>query len=228
MTIKMAIDLNDLTPEQRKALAAEALETEKEAARKRDDDRKAYKEMVSEKVESVFPVLLSLADSLTDTKRHVYDEFQTALEMKPELYDVADDQNTHNFINKAATKRIVLGACVRDDYDDTVKEGIAKVKKYIESLAKDEESRMLVGAILRLLSRDQKGNLKASRVVQLRQMALDSGDELFLDGVKIIEQAYRPVQSKTFVRAEYKDEMGAWVGVPLGMTEAGAGKEATV
>ena len=43
---------------------------------------------------------------------------------------------------------------------------------------------------------------------------------MFLDGVRIIEQAYRPVQTKTYVRAEYKNEAGAWVAVPLGMTEA--------
>ena len=114
----------------------------------------------------------------------------------------------------------MIGACQKDDYDDTVNEGIGKVKAFISSLARDEESTMLVQSILRLLARDQKGNLKASRVMQLRKMAEDSGNEMFLDGVRIIEQAYRPVQTKTYVRAEYKNEAGAWVAVPLGMTEA--------
>jgi len=79
---------------------------------------------------------------------------------------------------------------------------------------------MLVNAVLKLLSRDQTGNLKASRVMQLRKMADESGNELFIDGVRIIQEAYRPEVSKYYVRAEFKNEQGAWVNVPLGMTEA--------
>ncbi len=199
---------------------AEALREEQEKNRKREDERKAYKELVNEKVEGLFPRLQEISELLAEAKREVYREFEAALEIKAELYDVPGDQNSHSFINKGATKRIVIGACQKDDYDDTVNEGIGKVKAFISSLARDEESTMLVRSILRLLARDQKGNLKASRVMQLRKMAEDSGNEMFLDGVRIIEQAYRPVQTKTYVRAEYKNEAGAWVAVPLGMTEA--------
>lgn len=216
----MGISLKDLTPEEREALMAEALKAEQEKNRKREDERKAYKELVSEKVEGLFPRLQEISGRLAEAKQEVYSEFEAALGMKAELYDVPGDQNSHSFINKEATKRIIIGACQKDDYDDTVNEGIGKVKAFISSLARDEESTMLVQSILRLLARDQKGNLKASRVMQLRKMAEDSGNEMFLDGVRIIEQAYRPVQTKTYVRAEYKNEAGAWVAVPLGMTEA--------
>ena len=99
-------------------------------------------------------------------------------------------------------------------------EGIAKVKDFIGSLAKDDESTMLVRAILKLLSKDQQGNLKASRVMQLRKMAEESGNETFIDGVSIIEQAYNPIVSKYYVRAEYKNDKQQWTNVPLGMTEA--------
>lgn len=218
------INLADLTPEQRKALAGEALKAEKEALTKREDDRKAYKELVSEKVESLFPYLQSVSNQLSAAKQQVYDEFQAALEMKSDLYNISTDQNTHNFINAKADKRIILGACIKDDYDDTVNAGIKKVKDFISSLARDPESQMLVNSVLQLLARDQKGNLKASRVMQLRKMAETSGSDLFLDGVRIIEQAYCPVQSKTFVRAEFKTAAGVWVQIPLGMTEAN-GKE---
>lgn len=216
----MNIDLSQLTPEQRKALADEALKAEREAAQKRDADRKAYKDLISEKVEALFPKLQILSEQLTVTKAQIYNEFSQALQMKAELYEVPEDQNCHSFINKGATERITLGSCVKDNYDDTVNEGIAKVKGFISSLARDAESQMLVKTILKLLSRDQKGNLKASKVMQLRQMAEESGDDTFLDGVRIIEKAYKPIQSKTFVRAEYKNAVGEWVNIPLGMTEA--------
>lgn len=210
----------DLTPEQRKALALEAREAEQAEAVKREADRKAYKDLISEKVDGLFPNLQLVSDQLAITKRQVYDEFDAALKLKADLYDVPEDQNCHTFINKAATRRITLGSCLKDNYDDTVNEGIKKVKEFLSSLAKDADSQMLVKSILKLLSRDQKGNLKPSKVMELRQMAIESGNEVFLDGVQIIEQAYRPMRSKAIVRAEQKDEQGVWVSIPLGMTEA--------
>ena len=152
--------------------------------------------------------------------REAYKRFQQALVMKAELYENAIENKSNTFINKEGTRRITLGQYEVDAYDDTVNEGINKVKAFIESLAKDDNSRMLVSAILKLLTKDKKGNLKASRVMQLRKMADDSGNDQFLDGVRIIEAAYRPTVSKFYIKAERKQENGEWVAVPLGMTEA--------
>ena len=127
---------------------------------------------------------------------------------------------SHTFTNSAGDKKIIIGNYVTDGYRDTVEEGIAKVRGYIESLASDEKSKALVGMVMRLLSRDAKGTLKASRIVQLRKVADETGNPEFLEGVRIIEESYQPAVSKTFVRAEYKDEVGIWRQVPLGMTES--------
>ena len=115
--------------------------------------------------------------------------------------------------------RLTLGVNTIDGYRDTVEDGIAMVKAYIESLAKDETSKALVNAVLRLLSRDQSGNIKASRVLQLRKMAEETGNERFIEGVQIIEESYQPTETKKYIRAEYKNEKGAWVNIPLGMTD---------
>ena len=94
------------------------------------------------------------------------------------------------------------------------------MRGYIESLATDEKSKALVSAVLRLLSRDGQGNLKASRVLQLRKMAEDSGDEQFLEGVRIIEESYQPSETRRYIRAQRKDsKTGAWVNIPLGITD---------
>ena len=94
------------------------------------------------------------------------------------------------------------------------------VKEYIEGLAKDEKTKALVSMVLRLLARDAKGTLKASRIVQLRKVAMETGDERFIEGVRIIEEAYQPEVSKQFIRAEIKNENGMWKPIPLGMTES--------
>ena len=71
-----------------------------------------------------------------------------------------------------------------------------------------------------LLAKDSKGTLKASKILQLRKMADESGNERFIEGVKIITEAYTPNISKQYVRCEIKNELGQWKSVPLGMTES--------
>lgn len=215
------LNLNDLSAEQRAALMEELKAQEIAEKSRVKAEREAYKSLVSETVNDLFPGIEATSEALASQKRCVYDAFKEALAMKVELYGAGTDaQRSHTFINADGTRRIVLGAYETEAYDDTVDVGVGKVKAYIGSLARDADSRMLVGAILKLLARDQKGNLKASRVVQLQRMAEESGNEEFIDGVRIIREAYRPQVSKTYVRAERKNALGAWVSVPLGMTEA--------
>ena len=139
--------------------------------------------------------------------------------MKAELFGVKDDQQSHTFTNSEGTMRITIGHYMLDNYRDTVNEGIAMVKMYIESQARDDASRALVKAILRLLSRDEAGNLKASRVLQLQKMAEETGDERFIEGVRSIQESYQPTPAKDYIRAAVRDESGAWVPIPLSMTD---------
>ena len=80
--------------------------------------------------------------------------------------------------------------------------------------------------VLSLLQRSANGALKASRVVRLRKLADESGDARFMEGVRIIEAAYRPNITRTYIRCEKReiDEQGGvvkdWESIPLGMTES--------
>lgn len=193
---------------------------EKERKAMREQNRDAYKQLVDETIREVFPTLQVVSNRLAKCKQAVYERFADALKLKEDIFNTKPDQRSNTFSTSNGMYRITLGNHQTDDYDDTVNEGIAKVKEVINSFAQDDRSRLLVDAIMKLLSRDTKGNLKASRVMQLRKLAAESGNAELIDGVEIIEKAYRPQVSKTFVRAEYKDEYGKWVSVPLGMTEA--------
>ena len=212
-----------MTAEEKAEFAAFQQEKAKRAAEeKKKADREKYKELVDEEIERSIPVLLTISGQIKDSKQAVQDNFKTILEMKSELFatKVKDDQRSHTFTNSKGDKRITLGVYVTDGYRDTVEDGIAIVKEYIESLAKDAKTKSLVNMVMKLLSRDAKGTLKASRIVQLRKVAQDSGDERFMEGVQIIEEAYQPEVSKQFIRAEIKDKNGMWKPIPLGMTES--------
>lgn len=202
----------------------EAFKEEQVAKRAKEQakrDREAYKELVDETIESAIPDLQSVSDCIKTVKQGVLEDFRRVIDMKSEVLKLKKDgQRTDTFTNTAGDKRIIIGVYTTDGYRDTVEDGIAIVKEYIEGLASDSKTRALVKMVLRLLARDAKGTLKASRIVQLRKLAEESGNERFIEGVQIIEEAYQPAISKQFIRAEIKNDNGAWVSIPLGMTEA--------
>lgn len=202
--------------------AFKAAKAKKEAEQKAKEQRELYSKMVDEEIENSIPELSSLSEQIKTTKETVYGNFKTILEMKQEIFasKIKDSQRSHTFTNSEGNKRITLGVYVTDGYRDTVEEGIDIVKEVISGFANSAETEALVKMVLKLLSRDAKGTLKASRIVQLRKIAEESGNERFIEGVKIIEEAYQPAVSKQYVRAEMKDEKGQWKVIPLGMTES--------
>ena len=194
----------------------------KAAEEKAKADREMYRQMVDEEIENSIPVLLGISEEIKESKQKVLDNFKAILAMKSDLFKtmMRNDQRSHTITNSAGDKRITLGVYVTDGYRDTLEDGIAIVKEYIASLANDEKTQALVNMVFRLLSRDAKGTLKASRIVQLRKVAEDTGDARFMEGVRIIEESYQPEVSKQFIRAEMKDRNGMWRPIPLGMTES--------
>ena len=217
-----AIEDDYLTSADNTAIEGKISAAQQAAEAKAQAEREQYRELVDEEIERCIPILLAISGDIKNSKAQVMDNFKTILEMKSELFKtkIKDDQRSHTFTNSEGNKRITLGVYVTDGYRDTVEDGIAIVKEYISSLANDEKTEALVNMVFRLLARDAKGTLKASRIVQLRKVAQDTGDERFLEGVRIIEESYQPEVSKQFIRAEIKNENGMWKPIPLGMTES--------
>lgn len=211
----------EMTAEEQARFAQfKAEEEKKAAAAKAKADRETYKQMVDDEVEAAIPILLELSCDIKTVKQKVIDNFRSVLAMKAELFKARAEQRTHTFTTSDGNMRIILGQYTTDGYRDTVEDGIAIVKDFISSLAKDTDTQALVNMVFRLLARDAQGTLKASRIVQLRKIAEDNGNERFLEGVRIIEESYQPTVSKQFIRAEVRNDNGAWKQIPLGMTES--------
>lgn len=210
----------EMTAEEQEQFAAFKAEQERKARmERRKENRQAYAQIVDEQVQLAIPELMSLSEQIKTVKNTVFSNFRAVLAMKEDVMSLTQaGQHSHTFTTSDGLMRLTLGVNTIDAYRDTVEDGIAMVRKYIESMAKDDNSRALVNAVLRLLSRDQKGALKASRVLQLRKTAEDTGDETFIEGVKIIEESYQPSETKQYIRAEYKDDKG-WHVIPLSVTD---------
>ena len=214
-----------MTAEERAEWEAFKAEKAKKAeAERRRQQREAYAQMVDEELMQAIPELLNLSGEIKTVKDTVFGNFAAIIDMKAELFGTRDGgQYSHTFTNSDSSLRLTLGVNTVDGYRDTVEDGIAMVRGYIESLATDDKTHALGAAVLRLLSRDGQGNLKASRVLQLRKMAEDSGNDRFLEGVRIIEESYQPSITRRYIRAQRRDPAtGAWVNIPLGITECEA------
>ena len=206
-----------------------AMKQEREAERekqRRKADLDAYRDLVDSTLAEVREMLEEKSRELARTKSSVIELFRDVITMKQEVIGVKEGgQYSHTFTDSDSTIRVTVGFNTVDGYLDTVNEGIALVREYIESLADDENSKALVQMVLQLLSTDRQGNLKASRVVQLRRYANESGDPRFVEGVELIESAYTPTKTKQYIRLEVRDERtNAWRTIPLSMTDVEVNK----
>ena len=201
--------------------AFKAAQAAKRAKEERKQNLDTFNQMIDEEVTLAIPELISLSEQLAAVKKSVFENFKTLLDMKKDVMKMTKDgQRTHKFTTSDSKFSIELGFYQLDNYKDTVNDGIALIKEYISGLAKDTETQSLVEMVLKLLSKDQKGNLKASRVLQLRQMADKINDERFSEGVEIIMDSYAPIPSKQFIRAFKKGDQGEWISIPLSITDA--------
>lgn len=208
--------------------AFKAEQAKKEAEARIEALKTSYSEMAESFISRTIKKLTPLSDNIRKKKAEVLDEFSALQKLKGELLDIdgKDMPKSHTFTNAEGNKRVTIGVYETDNYDDTVEEGVAIVKEYIQGLAQDEKSAQLVKMVLSLLARSANGALKASRVVRLHKLADESGDERFIEGVRIIEAAYRPTITRTYIRCEVRNidpETGVvrdWETLPLGMTES--------
>ena len=219
----------EMSADEYAAFQAFKAEQAREEAKKRVEALRAnYNEMAERFIARTIKKLTPLSEQIRAKKAEVLDEAAALQQLKAQLLEIDGKSmpKSHTFTSADGTKRVTIGVYETDGYDDTVEEGIAIVKEYIESLASDEKSAQLVKMVMSLLQRSANGALKASRVVRLHKLADESGDARFLEGVRIIEAAYRPVISRTYIRCEKRvvDEQGGvvkdWEAIPLGMTES--------
>jgi len=201
--------------------AYKAAKAAQQAKEERKKNLNTYNAMIDEQVNETIPELQSVSEQLSMVKKAVFDNFQSLLDMKKDVMKITKDgQRSHTFTNSDGNSRIILGYHVLDNYKDTVQDGIDMVKEYITSLAESDETKSLVDMVLKLLSKDQKGNLKASRVLQLRQIAEKVNNEKFTEGVEIIMNSYAPTPSKKFIQAFAKNDKDEWEVIPLSLTDA--------
>lgn len=212
------VNLENLSAEQLAELKAQIADKEKADAERVQRERENYKDLVDVTVRTCVSRLQKLSSEMQRVKQEIFAEFDTLIKTKDELFKTKSDRNSDTFTTSDGEMSLTLGNRVNEGWDDTVEVGIKKVKEFLTTLAKDENSAMLVQTVMSLLTKDRKGNLRANKVLELRKLAEKSNNPDFLDGLKIIEQAYRPQVTCQFIQVEVKDQEGKMKKVPLSLS----------
>ncbi|MGL4994467.1 MAG: DUF3164 family protein [Bacteroidales bacterium] len=206
--------LENLSKEEREQLKREILLQEKAEGQRKLQEREDYKSLVENFVSSNLIKLQKLSAEMMRVKEEVIEEAATLIKLKDELYLTKSDRRSDTFTAKNGSS-ITLGSRTNEGWDDTVNNGIEKVQEYLNSLAKDEDTAILVDTVMGLLAKDRKGSLKASKVLELEKMAVRSGDKDFIEGIQIIKEAYQPKPSCRFIDVRLMDHEGNSVALPL-------------
>lgn len=212
------MDISHLSKEQRTTLRMQ-LDAEEKAERARiDQERQNYKDLVDITVTTSVKKLQELSARMERLKNEIFNEFDSVIRMKEELFNVKIDRQTDTFTTSDSRKTITIGNRINEGWDDTVEVGISMVKRYMGTMAKDENSAALVDTVMSLLAKNRKGALKANKVLELEKLANKTGDKDFIEAIKIIRDAYRPVPTCQFIEVELKDDEGNPVRLPLSMS----------
>lgn len=212
------MDLSNLTAAERAQLKAQLEAEERAEIQKRQESIDAYKQSVDEFCKDVFGRMQKVSELMRAEKERTFFAANILIEMKEQLYKTKQDRHSNQFTTSDGKYTVALGYRTNDGWDDTVDVGIAKVKEYLRSLAATEDGAKAVDIILKLLAKDKKGNLKASAMIQLEQEATKIGDATFIEGVQIIRDAYRPVDTCQFISVSYKDDNGVKHTLPLSLS----------
>lgn len=211
--------LAKLSPEERAALLQEAKEQLKNEDATIKAERKKFKEIASNEVKEQVERMKVTVNQMKTTKIEIYNSLLTLVKSKAEVIETKEEQNSHTFTTDDGTQRIMMGKRDISAWDGTESAGVAKVQEYLGTLAKDSRSAELVRMVQGMLKPDKKGMLDARRIIELSKVAEEGGNELFMDGINIILNAYKVVGSKMFLEAYEKDEQGGWQNINLNFSE---------
>ncbi len=216
------IDLSSLSALELDSLMRLAQIEKKKADAIKRSERVVYDELKDELVQATYKKLVGISVELQAVKAQIFSDFEEIMKMKKYLFELSDEQllvqGSHTFTTADGLTSIIIGSNIIDRWDETASVGIDLVNKWMESLARDENSTKMVGIIRDLLKPNKDGVLKANRVLDLSRKAYEMDDSELIKATDIIRQAYRPAKTTTYVKAKMKDPIMGDIYVPLSLS----------
>lgn len=127
-------------------------------------------------------------------------------------------RRSNTFTTSDGRISVKLGFRACADWDSTVEEGVMQIRDYLAVTACAPQMPRMRDAVLQLLERDGRGNLRVGAVARLEEYARKLGDPRFTAAVAIIRAARRLAETSQFITVCYKDEQGVKRTLPLSLT----------
>lgn len=199
------MDINKLSPQERKTLMNQLATEEKAARRAKEENINAFKKMVDEMVNRLAPKLSAFGLAQNDIVNDTFADFDTIISLKKELYEVKDQQSSHTFTARDGNGSITIGYNEIIGFDGTEHAGVSKIKEVIKGLSADDENRAVLADLLNTFMKpDKKGNLNPTRIAELVSKKEMVNKQLFTEGVDIIVNAQFKTRSSMYVRGWHR------------------------
>lgn len=208
-----------MTAEERAQLKAQLAEEDRQEALRKQEQKDAYMQMKDQFLERNLEKLKALSDQMQALKKEIFDDAETLIKLKDELFNTKTDRQSNTFSHESGKYSISLGNRINEGWDDTCEQGIEKVKEFLQTLAKDDNSAALVETIMRLIAKNNKGMLKASKVLELEKLANKIQSAELTEGLNIIKNSYRPKPTCQFISVTMKDDNGNEKQLPLSLSQ---------
>lgn len=196
------IDINALTEEQKKQIAANFAAEEKAKKEKKAADKKLLKGLENDVVLKVIDFFIDKRNDLEDRIVNLFKEIEPVIELRAEVFgNEKREQDSHTFTLDDGTASVKVGWNVRPSFNGTEAEGIVKLRQFMASLAGESENEKLMMDMIQIfLKTDSQGNYNPQKVRELNSMRNRANSDLFNEGMDIINEAMIDIRTSRYAR----------------------------
>lgn len=196
------MDINNLTPEQRKELLAQIKEQENLEKKQKQNNIKALLGLTEDFVDEHIDECINTQGFNNHFVIKLFEHAEAIINSRTEAYgNKKSEQDSHTMTKRDGSASIKLGWNIKPTFDGTETEGIAKIKQYMTSLTSDEEnSKIMMEFLNEFLKTDVQGNYNPKQVRKLNEKREIANSQLFNEGMDIIEKAIIDIRTSQFVR----------------------------
>ncbi len=197
-----AINLKELSADQRRELMKEAAELEKQEKQKRANNVEAFKKLSEEFVNEHIDPLVHHHEITEALIEKLWRGYENIRDLKADIYGTrVNEQDSHTSTTEDGSASITIGWNVTIGFDGTESAGVEKIKDFIASLStEDSNNKKLSAAVNTFLKPNAKtGMLNPSKIIELSKLKNEFNDPRFDDGLEIIFNAQQRRQNSMYV-----------------------------
>lgn len=198
------IDINKLSPEQKKEFFKQLKQAEKEEKEKKQGEIASLKELSATFLNEHIDNLVERQGDLENMVNTIFEKFGTILNLKADIYGLDRlEQDSHTISNSDGSASITIGQNVNIIFDGSESAGVQKIMNYLTGISGDEtneEMKKLSETVKLLLKPSLKTKmLNPAKIIQLNAMRSTYNSPEFDEGMDIIQAAQIRQKGSSYV-----------------------------